>query len=130
MTYSFAAGSPGTYLYESGSDISKQIEMGLYGALVVRPTLGANFAYDAHDRSSTRRASTCCCSARSTPTCTTRSRPAAPTTSPPLHNRYFAVNGREFPDTLQDNGSALLPTQPYGALVRIQPNNARAASRR
>ena len=41
-----------------------------------------------------------------------------------LHNRYFTINGREFPDTIQDNGSALLPTQPYGALIRIQPNNA------
>ena len=35
-----------------------------------------------------------------------------------LHNRYFAINGREFPDTIQDNGSGLLPNQPYGALVR------------
>jgi hypothetical protein len=33
------------------------------------------------------------------------------------------VNGRNFPDTLQDNGTALLPNQPYGALVRIQPND-------
>ena len=38
-----------------------------------------------------------------------------------LHNRYFAVNGREFPDTLQDNGVSWLPNQPYGALVRMQP---------
>ena len=30
-------GKPGTYLYESGSDPAKQIEMGLYGALIVRP---------------------------------------------------------------------------------------------
>ena len=41
-----------------------------------------------------------------------------------LRNRYFAINGREFPDTIQDNGSALLPNQPYGALVRLQPNSA------
>ena len=38
-----------------------------------------------------------------------------------LHNRYFTVNGREFPDTIQDNGVAWLPNQPYGALVRVQP---------
>ena len=29
--------SPGTYLYESGTDVGKQVQMGLYGALVVRP---------------------------------------------------------------------------------------------
>ena len=76
VTYTFTAGSPGTYLYESGSDVAKQVEMGLYGALIVRPDAGADFAYDDARRSSTRAASTCCCSARSTPTCTTRSRPA------------------------------------------------------
>ena len=42
-----------------------------------------------------------------------------------LHNRYFAINGREFPDTVQDNGVVMLPNQPYGALVRIQPNTGR-----
>ncbi len=48
------------------------------------------------------------------------------TTSTRCDNRYFAINGREFPDTIQDNGSALLPNQPYGALVRIQPNDTAA----
>ena len=38
--------------------------------------------------------------------------------------RYFTVNGREFPDTIQDNGTGLQPNQPYGALVRLQPNTA------
>src|SRR5215813_7752614 len=36
-SYSFTADHPGTYLYQSGSDQAKQVEMGLYGALVVRP---------------------------------------------------------------------------------------------
>jgi FtsP/CotA-like multicopper oxidase with cupredoxin domain len=47
VSYSFTATNPGTYLYQSGSDVAKQVEMGLYGALVIRPTLGANFAYGA-----------------------------------------------------------------------------------
>jgi len=37
VTYSFTAGSAGTYLYESGSDPQLQVQMGLFGALVVRP---------------------------------------------------------------------------------------------
>ena len=37
------------------------------------------------------------------------------------HDRYFTVNGRSFPDTIMENGSALLPFQPYGALVRLRP---------
>ncbi len=38
MTYTFTAAEPGTYIYESGTDPAKQVQMGLYGALVVRPT--------------------------------------------------------------------------------------------
>ncbi len=39
------AGSPGTFIYESGSNVSKQIEMGMYGALIVRPTGHPDWAY-------------------------------------------------------------------------------------
>ena len=46
VSYTFTASNPGTYLYESGTDPSKQVEMGLYGALVVRPSDGDNFAYN------------------------------------------------------------------------------------
>jgi hypothetical protein len=122
VTYTFTASNPGTYLYESGSNVAKQVEMGLYGALVIRPSAGANFAYGAS---------------------TTQFDPSREYLAlladidPFLHhavetgttynfngrdNRYFTINGRSFPDTIQDNGSGLLPNQPYGALVRIQPN--------
>jgi len=36
---------PGTYLYESGTNPAMEIPMGLYGALVVRPTTTAGQAY-------------------------------------------------------------------------------------
>jgi len=38
VTYSFVASSPGTRAYYSGSESDLQIEMGLYGAVVVLPT--------------------------------------------------------------------------------------------
>ena len=37
VTYTFTATEPGTYLYESGTQPHKQVHMGLYGVLVVRP---------------------------------------------------------------------------------------------
>ena len=37
-SYSFTASAPGTYLYESAGDAGRQEAMGLYGALIVRPT--------------------------------------------------------------------------------------------
>jgi FtsP/CotA-like multicopper oxidase with cupredoxin domain len=121
VSYSFIAGSPGTYIYESGSDVAKQLEMGLYGALIVRPSVGAALVYD------------------DATTAFDASREYLLLLSeidPDLHHavetggtydvnarrdRYFAVNGREFPDTIQDNGSGLLPNQPYGSLVRVRP---------
>jgi hypothetical protein len=131
VSYSFTAGHPGTYLYQSGSDQAKQVEMGLYGALVVRPdaatcppVAGTNCAYGASTRYDSGREYLLLLSE----------------IDPVLHHaveigggtydlnalrpRYFTVNGRAFPDTLQDNGTALQPNQPYGALVRLQPNTA------
>ena len=46
VTYSFTATKPGTYLYESGTDQGKQLDMGLVGALVVRPGSHPDMAYD------------------------------------------------------------------------------------
>lgn len=36
-TYRFALSKPGTFLYQSGADPSVQVQMGIYGALIVRP---------------------------------------------------------------------------------------------
>ncbi|HWQ14413.1 MAG TPA: multicopper oxidase domain-containing protein [Roseiflexaceae bacterium] len=44
-TYTFTASAPGTYLYESGANAVRTVLMGLYGALIVRPTT-AGRAYD------------------------------------------------------------------------------------
>src|SRR5262245_24109249 len=130
-SYSFPAGHPGSYLYQSGSDQAKQVEMGLYGALVVRPNTttcpavaGTGCAYGTSTRFDSGREYLLLLSE----------------IDPGLHHavelgtgtydfnarraRYFTVNGREFPDTIQDNGTGLQPNQPYGALVRIQPNSA------
>jgi len=126
VSYSFTASSPGTYLYQSGSDQAKQVEMGLYGALIVRPTTttcpavdGTNCAYGPSTRYDSGREYLLLLSE----------------IDPVLHHavetgtgtydfnarraRYFFVNGRAFPDTIQDNGTDLQPDQPYGALVRL-----------
>jgi FtsP/CotA-like multicopper oxidase with cupredoxin domain len=48
LTYTFAITRPGTFLYEAGMTENgmRQVAMGLYGALVVRPTGAADQAYD------------------------------------------------------------------------------------
>jgi FtsP/CotA-like multicopper oxidase with cupredoxin domain len=129
VSYRFVAGSPGTYLYESGSDPSKQVEMGLYGALVIRPNTttcpalaGTNCAYDTTTRFDLSREFLLLLSDidpdlhHAVETNTVYDFNA-------LRSRYFSINGRSFPDTIQDNGTSLQPNQPYGSLVRIQPNS-------
>ncbi len=44
-TYRFNLSKPGTFLYQSGADPSVQVQMGIYGALIVRPANPAQ-AYD------------------------------------------------------------------------------------
>jgi len=126
VRYSFTAGSPGTYRYESGSDPAKQIEMGLYGALIVRPASCAACAYGPTTRFDPVREFLLLL-AEIDPDLHHAVETGGTYDANALHNRYFTINGRSFPDTIQDNGSVLLPTQPYGALVRIQPNTPTSA---
>ncbi len=121
-SYSFVAGSPGTYLYESGSNLSKQVEMGLYGAVVVRPAAGASYAYGLTTQFDPAREYLLLLSDLD-PDLHHAVETGGTYDFNALHNRYFPINGREFPDTLQDNGTSLLPNQPYGSLVRIQPTS-------
>ncbi|MCU7722965.1 multicopper oxidase domain-containing protein [Actinoplanes sp. KI2] len=126
VSYSFVAGSPGTYLYESGTDIAKQIEMGLYGALIVRPAAGPGYAYGTSTAFDSSREYLLLLSEIDSDLHHAVETGAAYDVNA-RRDRYFAVNGREFPDTIQDNGSSLLPNQPYGALVRIQPTTPTSA---
>jgi FtsP/CotA-like multicopper oxidase with cupredoxin domain len=121
VSYTFTAVSPGTYLYQSGSDISKQVEMGLYGALIVRPAGHADYAYDASTQFDPGREYMLLL-AEIDPDLHHAVEEGGVFDFTALHNHYYTINGRAFPDTIQDNGSALLPTQPYGAMVRLQPN--------
>ena len=130
VTYSFVANNPGTYIYESGTEPAKQINMGLYGALVVRPAMnvydGAGNlveAYAYNDPDSRYKPST-------------EYLLIISEIDPMLHvaveqgylydmnnytPRYWMYNGRAFPDTVASNGATWLPNQPYGALVYIHP---------
>ena len=73
--------TPAPILYESGTNPEKQVRMGLFGALIVRPALGADFAYNRRRQPVQRRPrSSWCCSRRSTPTSTRRSSRARPST--------------------------------------------------
>jgi len=46
VQYTFTATKPGTYTYYSGTEPELQIEMGLVGVIIVRPSLGEDYAYN------------------------------------------------------------------------------------
>ena len=140
VTYTFNANSAGTYLYESGTNPELQDQMGLVGALIVRPTHytdAAPYTYNLADGSADT---------------TTSFKPGKEymnllsEVDPDLHQKvesapnqntftfdlqnyrpkYFLNNGRVFPDDIASNYSASLYNkqnggQPYSALVHIQP---------
>lgn len=121
VTYSFVAARPGTFVYESGTAPWKQVRMGLFGALVVRPALGAGYAYGRTDSQYVPAEEFMVLLSEIDPyqhDAAQRNKPFNLTT---YHPRYWFVNGRGFPDSIADNGATWLPTQPYGALARIQP---------
>jgi Multicopper oxidase len=121
VTYTFTASRPGTYVYESGTDPSKQLEMGLYGALVVRPSGHPDQAYGDASTQFDPSHEFLLLLNEIDPDLHHAVETGTTYDFTTLHNRYFNVNGREFPDTVEDNGVSWLPNQPYGALVRVQP---------
>jgi FtsP/CotA-like multicopper oxidase with cupredoxin domain len=124
VTYTFTAGSPGTYLYESGTDVNKQVQMGMYGALVVRPDGHPNQVNNRSDSTFNASKEYVFLLSEVDPDvhlAVERSQPIDWTT---YTARYFMINGRSMPDTLAPNHASWLPNQPYGALVHIKPYNS------
>ena len=127
VTYSFTASHPGTYLYHSGTSPELQVEMGLLGALIVRPA-----GFDQNDPSKR----------------TAYGHPATAydheylfllsemdalihdlvdfgfseyvdnTEAFPV---FWFINGRNGLDTLSPDDVDWKPNQPYGALARTHP---------
>jgi hypothetical protein len=122
-SYEFTAGSPGTFVYESGTDPAKQVEMGLASALVVRPAGNPTWAYNSSRTEFNSEREYILILNEIDPELHSAVENGDPYDVLSLHNRYYTINGRAFPDTLQDNNVPWLPTQPYGSLVKIQPFN-------
>ena len=122
VTYTFTASQPGTYIYYSGSQPELQIEMGLVGALIVRPSSSpATQAYN-HVDSQFNREYLFLLSEM----------------DPIIHENveagmmdlvdftkyfpvYWFINGRAAPDTMAAADNPLLPTQPYNCMPMMHP---------
>jgi FtsP/CotA-like multicopper oxidase with cupredoxin domain len=124
VTYTFTAGSPGTYLYETGTDVDKQLQMGLYGALVVRAAGHPNQVNDRADSAFANGKEYVYLLSEIDPDVHLAVERNQPVNVNASKSRYFTINGRSMPDTLAPNNAPWLPGQPYGALVHIKPYDA------
>jgi Multicopper oxidase len=179
-SYTFTASHAGTYLYESGTSPELQDQMGLIGALIVRPAGHPDYVYDpaetgwvagaVNNPSDTGHAQNgpaggvaqglttqfdpdreflhmlsevdpdlhaCFEEARFGRALTQapagdggfQSR-CSPKSAPYTYDmtqykaRYWFINGRSFPDTVDANNAEHLPSQPYSALVHVTPRTA------
>jgi len=150
VTYTFVATSPGTHAYYSGTQGDLQIEMGLYGAVVVLPTtVPAGCSPVAATLPDGQTDFRLAAAAYSHPqTCYDReylfqfsemdpaihAQAEAQATMPcvlpggcmmvatePYHPAYFLINGRSAPDDMDPNYALLYPHQPYNANPHMHP---------
>ncbi len=124
VSYSFTAGESGTYLYESGTNVHKQVQMGLAGALVVRPAQGANYAYNDLATEFDPDREYLLVFQEIDPVLHQAVEFGLPYEVTTRHDRYWTINGRGAVDTLLDNDVFWMPHQPYSSQVRIEAGAA------
>jgi len=125
VTYEFTATEPGTYTYYSGTQTELQIEMGLVGTIIVRPSsMGEDHAYN-HARTRFDHEYLFLLTSM----------------DPMIHQLaeqdrfgeidmtarwpvYWFINGRAAPDDLVGANVAWLPHQPYNCTPRMTPGQS------
>ncbi len=124
VTYTFDAPEPGTYIYHSlnGSNPGLHVEMGLLGALIVRPADLSRTVYGAGTETDYEQEFL---------SLLTEIDPETHLQMERGHTQHFTqsdrfakiwfVNGRVFPDLFQGNFNSLFPHQPYESLAQAHP---------
>jgi FtsP/CotA-like multicopper oxidase with cupredoxin domain len=134
VTYTVSASRPGTYQYHSGTQPDLQVEMGLYGAIVVEPVATTamcmpaaigGMAYDhagaCFDREYLFLLSEVDLDIHRAAELQAGSSGPIVLPAGDYVPEYWLLNGRAGPDTLGEPGDALLPHQPYNVIPRMHP---------
>jgi len=127
VTYSFPASNPGTYMYQSGTRPGLQVEMGLIGALIIRPTAytpgagGNRIAYNGPGTNYDHEYLVILTEMDPTIHKNVEFLQLDRVNNAVTHPVLWFINGRNGPDTAYDNFYPLSPNQPYGALVEMLP---------
>jgi hypothetical protein len=143
VTYSFVAATPGTHAYHSGTQADLQVEMGLFGAIVVLPAAPpaacgnltnrfslSTAAYDnagtCYDREYLFQLSELdsrihAAALAQVQACAAAPCPQIAVRTEPYHPNYFLMNGRSMPDLMDTAYAPSYPRQPYNANPHMHP---------
>ncbi|MEW6683335.1 MAG: multicopper oxidase domain-containing protein [Nitrospirota bacterium] len=118
VSYTFTATKPGTYYYHSGTYLTKHLDMGLIGGIIVRPA-AAGQAYDTPDTAYDREHFLLLSAMDPIQhELVERGQPYQATSYLPA---YWFVNGRGYPDTLLPDNVPHLVSQPVGSMISMFP---------
>ena len=129
VTYTFTASEPGTYQYHSGTQPDLQVEMGLYGALIVEPAApaaGCTASAYAHgatcfDREYLFLLSEVDIDIHQAAELQASGPGPIEVITEPYVSEYWLINGRAAPDTMAPSFDPILPSQPYNSFPRMHP---------
>lgn len=126
ITYTFEATRPGVFLYESGTNPANQVQMGLYGVIIVRPP-GYNVPSDPNYKTAYGAGTGTRFDIEKTM--------VIGELDSLMHEAlaqgagynildyspdYWVINGRSYPDTLRSNYDPQMPSQPLGSSVAVR----------
>ena len=135
VTYSFTASRPGTFLYHSGTRSDLQVEMGLVGALIVRPRIPVACAAGTTGTPAYNNPNTCYddeflfllseIDIDVHQAVESQIGAGTPVNVPtnPYESEYWFINGRCAPDTMAEPGTTVLAHQPYDAMPFMNPGD-------
>jgi len=127
VTYTFTANNPGTFYYQSGTTQQLQLEMGLVGAIIVRPATpnqAYNDASTAFDHEYMFLLTEMDPQVHYAVNAATTLAELDAIDNTKYHAVLWFINGRNGPDTMAPtlaDGANWLPYQPYNALPRVHP---------
>jgi FtsP/CotA-like multicopper oxidase with cupredoxin domain len=132
VSYAFTPATPGTYIYQSGTSPELQIEMGIVGAIIVRPAgfvASAPTAYGSADSSYTDEFLFLMTEMDPRIHDTVDQHGVAGLLAADYLSdyrpNYWFLNGRNAPDTMLEAGSGApwLPHQPYNCMPMMHPGD-------
>ncbi|MDD5707178.1 MAG: multicopper oxidase domain-containing protein [Kiritimatiellae bacterium] len=125
VTYTFTVNEPGTYTYHSGTRPDLQIEMGIVGALIVRPVVGAEVmtmqAYAHPDTAFDHEFLFLLSEMDDQIHSLVEQGRLSEVNTAKRWPVYWFMNGRTGPDTMVVTNAPWLPSQPYDCMPMFHP---------